>query len=109
MLTIVLRLEFLKCRARAMRWTEEVELLNEEMRRTLEFFSWKWRWWMCRTRSCIGGSSGRGYEEGFTAYAMSQAAVYRELYDGCRTLWSSGAEEALKKAREEEERVDEDD
>ena len=95
---VVIRLEFLKCRARAMRWTEEVELLDEEMRRTLEFFAWKWRWWMCRTRSTIRGTSGLGYEEGFTAYAFSQAAVYDELWQGCKLAWANGSQEAMKKA-----------
>ncbi|KAF7303547.1 hypothetical protein MIND_00583900 [Mycena indigotica] len=36
-----LRVEWAKARARAKRWAEEVELLQEEMRRVLEFCSWR--------------------------------------------------------------------
>ena len=34
-----LRVEWLKCRARASRWKEEIQLVEEEMRRSLEFGS----------------------------------------------------------------------
>ncbi|KAG0691527.1 hypothetical protein DFH29DRAFT_1010861 [Suillus ampliporus] len=35
------RIEWCKSRARALRWSEEVELLREEMRRVLQFFAWQ--------------------------------------------------------------------
>ena len=35
----------MKTRARARRWHEEVQLLQEEMRRVLVFFEWKATWW----------------------------------------------------------------
>ncbi|KAG1845839.1 hypothetical protein F4604DRAFT_1884248 [Suillus subluteus] len=35
------RIEWCKTRARALRWSEEVELLREEMRRVLQFFAWQ--------------------------------------------------------------------
>ena len=59
---------------------------------------------MCRTRCAIPDPTGLatvGYEEGFSAYAYSQAAVYRELYDGCQRTWSKGAGDVMKKAMTE--------
>ncbi|KAF8223543.1 hypothetical protein L208DRAFT_1078317, partial [Tricholoma matsutake] len=37
--------EWVKAQVRAERWWEEVILLEEEMRRVLEFCQWKARWW----------------------------------------------------------------
>ncbi|KAG2028626.1 hypothetical protein BDR03DRAFT_818726, partial [Suillus americanus] len=39
------RVEWCKSRARALRWAEEVDLLQEEMRRVLQFFNWQANWW----------------------------------------------------------------
>ncbi|KAF6742829.1 hypothetical protein DFP72DRAFT_859845 [Ephemerocybe angulata] len=83
-----LRIEFLKTRARALRWDEEVELLEEEKRRTMQFFSWKASWWLSRPLSSIGGE-GEDYLEGFRAYASSQASVYGDLWRGCAEKWST--------------------
>ena len=43
-----LRSEWAKCHARAARWSEEVRLLVEEMRRVLWFAQWKVNWWGCQ-------------------------------------------------------------
>ena len=40
-----MRIEWCKARARANRWTEEVDLLKEEMRRTEQFLEWHANWW----------------------------------------------------------------
>ncbi|KAJ6448083.1 hypothetical protein C8R45DRAFT_1128122, partial [Mycena sanguinolenta] len=42
------RIEWAKTRARAMRWAEEVDLLEEEMRRVKEFLWWRSHWWTAR-------------------------------------------------------------
>lgn len=86
-LALAIRVEYLKSRARANRWSEEVELLEEEKRRTLEFFGWKRRWWTSHSTSSIGGI-GADYIEGFAAFAHSQARVYEELEETCRDRWS---------------------
>ncbi|KAJ7076280.1 hypothetical protein B0H15DRAFT_1006298 [Mycena belliarum] len=39
------RIEWAKARAHAMRWTEEVDLLEEEMRRIVQFLAWRGDWW----------------------------------------------------------------
>jgi hypothetical protein len=84
-----LRIEFLKARARAKRWEEEEVLLEEEMRRTLQFFKYKAEWWFSRQESTIGGST-YDYAEGFSAYALSQCSVYHTLFRECEQRWAAG-------------------
>ncbi|KAG2143995.1 hypothetical protein BD769DRAFT_1383033 [Suillus cothurnatus] len=48
------RTEWCKSCVRALRWSEEVELLREEMRRVLEFFTWQQAWWEEQGKACIG-------------------------------------------------------
>jgi hypothetical protein len=40
-----MRVEWAKARARVMRWKEELLLVQEEMRRVLEYHKWKAAWW----------------------------------------------------------------
>jgi hypothetical protein len=47
-LITALRIEWCKARARAQRWSEEVRLLLEEMRRILEFLNWRATFWETR-------------------------------------------------------------
>ncbi|KAG1837469.1 hypothetical protein C8R48DRAFT_751632 [Suillus tomentosus] len=61
-----LRVEWCKTRARAMQWTEEVELLQEEMRRVLCFLRW-------HVKGAI--SSPDIDAEGLIAYAGRQAQL----------------------------------
>ncbi|KAF8868999.1 hypothetical protein BD779DRAFT_1458588, partial [Infundibulicybe gibba] len=44
-----LRIEWCKSKARADRWSEEVELLGEEMRRVCAFFESRAAEWECRS------------------------------------------------------------
>ncbi|KAG2031834.1 hypothetical protein BDR03DRAFT_936192 [Suillus americanus] len=48
------RIEWCKTRARALQWSEEVELLTEEMRRVLECFSWQQARWEEQGKACLG-------------------------------------------------------
>ncbi|KAF8062351.1 hypothetical protein FPV67DRAFT_1563697 [Lyophyllum atratum] len=76
-----LRIEWCKSRARAMRFTEEVELLSEEMERVLRFFKWQQESWRAKAEYC----TPRG--EGLRGYAERQAAV-REAMSACfAKLW----------------------
>ncbi|KAJ7601666.1 hypothetical protein DFH06DRAFT_939375, partial [Mycena polygramma] len=43
-----IQVEWMRARARAERWREEVILVEEEMRRVLEFCRWKAQWWKDR-------------------------------------------------------------
>ncbi|KAJ7506965.1 hypothetical protein B0H11DRAFT_1706458 [Mycena galericulata] len=80
-----LRIEWAKTRARAMRWTEEVDLLEEEMRRIGEFLAWWSNWW----KDCV---DQRGLEdgaqwEGEAAYALRQAALLSGLRNSFLAKW----------------------
>lgn len=75
-----------------MRWTEEVELLQEEMRRVLQFLLWQAEWWE-QQASRIAGSS-REHTEGVVAYAMRQASIRRLMRAHCIKLWG-GTHELL--------------
>lgn len=79
------RIEWAKARARAMRWTEEVDLLEEEMRRILQFLAWRGDWWEAQIAQ--RGLGDGPQLEGETAYATRQAALQRELRDRFSLLW----------------------
>ena len=96
----VMRVEWCKAIARAERFEEEVELLVEEMRRTLVFFKWTADGWERRAgeRAAEPKLDGRTVA-GIKAYAARQAAFYRKLIDvfiqdwyGCLELKSLGTD-----------------
>ncbi|KAF7298517.1 CxC2 domain-containing protein [Mycena indigotica] len=68
-----LRVEWAKTRARAKRWAEEVELLEEEMRRVLQFCAWKANWW--RERRDRRQGLPDAIMSGLRAYAYRQAHI----------------------------------
>ncbi|KAG1888370.1 hypothetical protein F4604DRAFT_1916291 [Suillus subluteus] len=80
------RIEWCKTRARALRWSEEVELLTEEMRRVLEFFTWQQARWEEQGKACVGECAAD--IEGLRAYAARQANIRRRLADHFRVLWA---------------------
>ncbi|KAG2104983.1 hypothetical protein BD769DRAFT_1612896 [Suillus cothurnatus] len=86
-LTDVLRVEWCKSRARAHRWTEEVELLREEMRRVCAFFDWHAAWWRDQAGRRIGLDVAK--LEGLEAYARRQAALRIMMRDSCVRKWSA--------------------
>ena len=81
------QLEWAKCYARSQRWQEEVQLLKEEMRRTLEFLKWKSSRWSSKALSKSDLSSSPALREGLNAYAYRQAAVFASLRDHFSSLW----------------------
>jgi hypothetical protein len=68
-----LRVEWAKSRARAACWMEEVDLVVEEMHRTLAFFEWKARWWRNHTHLRLTESDD--LRHGIDAYAEKQAVL----------------------------------
>ncbi|KAJ7229225.1 hypothetical protein C8J57DRAFT_1534542 [Mycena rebaudengoi] len=81
-----LRIEWAKTRARSMRWLEEVQLLQEEMRRIKQFLLWHSSWWAEQV--------GRRAElvdvlqaEGDRAYALRQAALKAGLSASFARCW----------------------
>lgn len=71
-----------------MRWAEEVELLQEEMRRVSGFLRWHAGWWNEKgwdrwTPSTTADS------EGLVAYACRQAQLRHDLADCFDTVWAA--------------------
>lgn len=108
-LTVVLRVEWAKSRARVQRWNEEVLLLKEEMRRTRQFLAWRADQW-----ESITDLSHKDTEitAGAIAYAHRQAAVQCALLSRFTFLWTNGAAAAMDELpeyfAEEEDNFDDD-
>ncbi|KAJ7486373.1 hypothetical protein B0H11DRAFT_1721594, partial [Mycena galericulata] len=99
-----IRVEWAKSRARADRWREEVVLMEEEMRRVLEYCAWKARWWDERVAPVRDDSRGAiSFElaEGLRAYALAQAARERSWGTNWASKWSAVRARAAQVMREE--------
>jgi hypothetical protein len=69
-----------------LRWSEEVLLLQEEMRRVLEYMSWFSNWWTSHT--AVPSIVHDPYlSEGLAAYAAKQSDLRLSLRDHFQTLW----------------------
>ncbi|KAJ7292244.1 hypothetical protein C8J57DRAFT_1445287 [Mycena rebaudengoi] len=81
-----LRIEWAKARARCMRWREEVDLLEEEMRRVVQFSMWRSEWW----KDQVGqkGLDKGAQLEGETAYALRQSAFQAALATNFSAKWA---------------------
>jgi hypothetical protein len=76
----VMRTEWCKATARAQRFEEEVEIVVEEMRRTLAFFEWAAADWERRAKDRIGEPRMDDYvANGLVAYSARKAAHFRQL------------------------------
>jgi hypothetical protein len=73
-----------------MRWSEEVQLLEEEMRRAIAFCTWRERWWLEQSDQSSESWSTRvplGHQEGLSAYGKYQASVQQRLREGFEFTW----------------------
>ncbi|KAJ7136249.1 hypothetical protein C8R46DRAFT_1234781 [Mycena filopes] len=89
-----LRVEWCKAYSRSRRWREELVLLEEEMRRTIEYGEWAERRWVTRStaRTVMLGSSARmtaEVAEGVRAYALKQADRERRTCERLRADWAT--------------------
>lgn len=89
---IALRIEWCRSRARAMRWSEEVLLLLEEMRRVLAYLEWHASWWEEQSTQWPG--LGAAETEGMIAYAHRQASIRRSMATVFSTNWKYAQEYA---------------
>ncbi|KAJ6480697.1 hypothetical protein C8R47DRAFT_1218545 [Mycena vitilis] len=80
-----LRVEWCKAWARTRRWTEEVRLLREEMRRVPVTLRHKAAWWMER---CFPTGFEDEHREGANAYATRQATLFTKLADHFEKMWA---------------------
>lgn len=82
----VLRVEWTTSFARLERWKEEVDLLQEEMRRVVVFLEWRSQDWLAKV-DIPQGTSAPDVQSGLDAYTKKQAAVYRNLAVSFAKLW----------------------
>ena len=82
----VLRVEWTTCFARLERWTEEVELLQEEMRQVVVFLEWKSVDWLAKA-DARGEDLSPDIQSGLRAYARKQATIYHDLAVPFAKLW----------------------
>ena len=80
------RHEWMTCRARADRWREELDLLQEEMRRVIAFLEWKSSSWGERVGSRLG-SVAADIQHGIDSYAHKQANTYHKLAVSLANQW----------------------
>lgn len=86
--TLVLRSEFAKSWAHVHRWTEEVALLREEMRRVTVSLQHRGQQWEKRA-TMTHHQSRPDYANGLTAYAYSQADLLYSLADTFEANWTT--------------------
>ncbi|KAJ7432735.1 hypothetical protein FB451DRAFT_1155630 [Mycena latifolia] len=81
-----IRVEWARAHARKERWTEEVMLLREEMRRVLRYLTWQSGWWT--ERAALRTDVSVEVAAGVRAYALKQAAWHERLGGFFRTKWN---------------------
>jgi len=83
------RLEWSKAYARQARWSEEVALLREEMRRVLVFLGWKSNDWLQKGDSkVVSALTDCPHQlEGLRAYACRQANVFSDIHNHFLGIW----------------------
>jgi hypothetical protein len=69
-----------------MRWSEEILLVEEEMRRVVKFMLWQAKWW--RDWQGLHNGLPPAEEEGMKAYALRQAALRQALSDKFSSQWA---------------------
>ena len=82
-----MRVEWAQCVARADRWGEEVILLQEEMRRVVQFLEWRSRDWFTKTNLRTGTMPA--VRAGLSAYAHKQGSVFHNLAIRFSQRWRS--------------------
>lgn len=85
-----MRVEWVKSHARYQRWSEEVLLVIEEMRRVIFYLEWKADWWQQQTRrrSNAGENTARDdVQSGIEAYSHRQSQMLRSIAKSFASLW----------------------
>ena len=75
-----MRVEWAQCIARANRWEEEIVLLQEEMRRVVDFLEWRSCDWLSKVDARARLETiTPGVRAGLLAYARKQGSVFHSL------------------------------
>lgn len=90
---LALRVEWAKSQAHADRWNEEVVLLDEEMRRVIEYCGWKASWW--KQQASQRGDVSPELAEGLLAFAEEQAAMEDSIAVRFASQWAPVRKKAL--------------
>ncbi|EMD33453.1 hypothetical protein CERSUDRAFT_25877, partial [Gelatoporia subvermispora B] len=85
-LHLALKIEWAKSKARAKRWTEEVMLINKEMRRAIEYTRWLADYW--ESRANLRDGISLELQDGIRAYAAEHAAAERRLASQWEEKWA---------------------
>lgn len=80
-----MRVEWARAKARAERWGEEEQLLEEEMRRTIEYMKWRVKWWRQQAHRRIAVSPT--IISGLQSYAERQAVICEQITIRFASLW----------------------
>ncbi|KAK7022084.1 CxC2 domain-containing protein [Favolaschia claudopus] len=94
------RIEWCRAQARRDRWTEEVMLLREEMKRVLRFLQSRAVWW--EERLVVDREVREDVRAGLRAYAARQASITRAIARRFRSKWDTSASEVVRAALEDE-------
>ena len=81
-----MRVQWVTSSARMERWVEEVELLQEEMRRVVTYLEWKSGQWMGK-QDARSTTAALSIQSGLQAYAHKQARIYHDLAVAFSKLW----------------------
>lgn len=81
-----MRVEWAKARARKLRWDEEYQLVQEEMRRTVAYLEWKAQWW--QEQENRRSDTDDVVLRGISAYAHKQTAMLERLAHSCCEYWA---------------------
>ena len=82
-----MRVEWAQCMARADRWGEEVTLLQEEMRRVVQFLGWRSRDWYSKADARVDPIT-QAVRAGVSAYAKKQGSIFLNLAIQFSRRWS---------------------
>lgn len=80
-----LRVEWSKSQARKMRWEEEVQIIQEEMRRTIVYYEWKQQWWL--EQNTQPATSEDTIQLGISAYSQKQAHYCKCMAESFARAW----------------------
>ena len=84
---LALRVQWCRARARVMRWTEEISLVQEEMRRVCAYLSCYADWWSNHANVGYMKQYDPFLSEGLAAYAERQAHLRTSMRGLFEDLW----------------------
>jgi hypothetical protein len=80
-----MRVEWSKAQARKNRWEEEVQLIMEEMRRTIVYYEWRESWWL--EKEVKWSIADESVQHGIAAYAQKQGYFCKCLAESFASAW----------------------